>query len=130
MPSRGQLERTSVEDATPQAQVVAAGPAATTKGNTQPVRLYVKGCFYSFFRGQRNTYHDTVLLKLQGVQDQKAAEFYFGKRVAYIYKVRLVCNGRHPWSPCRHHHPAVPRQTRPTRVQHYIQPPTPCRLAA
>ena len=102
MPSRGQLERHSVTDARPEAQVAAEGPKSFGKGNTQPVRLYVKACFYSFFRGQRNTYHDTVLLKLQGVQDQKAAEFYFGKRVAYIYKVRLACNGRMtPRPPCK-----------------------------
>jgi len=27
-----------------------------------------------------------VLLKIQGVNDKKSASYYFGKRVAYIYK--------------------------------------------
>ncbi len=89
MPSRGQLARTNHEttSARPADIISGSGSGERSVGNTQPVRLYVKGCFYSYLRGQRNSYQHTALLKLQGVQDKKAAEFYFGKRVAYIYKV-------------------------------------------
>lgn len=33
-------------------------------------------------------YNHTNLIKIEGVEDQKDADFYLGKRVAYIYKVR------------------------------------------
>eukprot|EP00937_MAST-01D_sp_MAST-1D-sp2_P004931 g4931.t1 len=95
MPSRGQLNRTNYEtaDPAPSAMLAGEGPKTFGKGNTQPVRLYVNGVFYSYLRGQRNSYQHTALLKLQGVQDSKAAEFYFGKRVAYIYKGKVPKNG-------------------------------------
>ena len=59
----------------------------------QPSRLYVKGAFLGFKRGRRNTYHHTSLVKIDGVQDAKAAEFYFGKKIAYIYKATKAVNG-------------------------------------
>ena len=48
-------------------------------------------------RGKKNTYHKTALVHIQGVRDTSSAEFYLGKKVAYIYKVRsallLACRG-------------------------------------
>jgi large subunit ribosomal protein L35Ae len=44
-------------------------------------------------RGRRNTYHHTNLLKLDGVNDKKSSEFYFGKKVAFIYKASTPKNG-------------------------------------
>ena len=38
------------------------------------------------FRGRRNTYHHTNLIKIDGVNDKVTSDFYLGKRVAYIYK--------------------------------------------
>ena len=39
---------------------------------------------------QNTTQH---LVKMEGVNTKKDAEFYFGKRVVYIYKVRLCVAG-------------------------------------
>ena len=39
-------------------------------------------------RGLRNTYCHTSLVKIQGCDTQKDVDFYLGKRIAYIYKVR------------------------------------------
>lgn len=52
----------------------------------QPTRLYIKGTILGYKRGRRNTYHHTALLKLDGVNDLDASKYYFGKKVAYIYK--------------------------------------------
>ncbi|KAJ9660763.1 60S ribosomal protein L33B [Neophaeococcomyces mojaviensis] len=49
-------------------------------------RLYVKGKHLSYQRGKRNTNPNTSLLKIEGVDDTKAAEFYLGKKVAFIYR--------------------------------------------
>ena len=56
---------------------------------SQPVRLYVKGTILGFKRGRRNTYNHTTLINVEGVNDTKAAEFYFGKKIAYIYKAKV-----------------------------------------
>ena len=40
----------------------------------------------SYRRAKNNSYQHTALVKIQGVEDGKAARFYCGKRVAYIYK--------------------------------------------
>jgi large subunit ribosomal protein L35Ae len=40
--------------------------------------------------GKKNTYHNTALVKMEGVEDVDGAQFYLGKRVAYVYKVGSV----------------------------------------
>ena len=45
------------------------------------------------YRGRRNTYHHTSLLKIDGVNDQKSSDFYLGKKVAFIYKAQTVKAG-------------------------------------
>ncbi len=59
--------------------------------------LYVWRIFTNFllpyYRGRRNTYHHTSLLKIDGVNDKEGSNFYFGKKVAYIYKAQKSVSG-------------------------------------
>ena len=43
----------------------------------------------TIFRGRRNTYHHTNLLQIDGCNDKSEADFYLGKRVAYIYRAKV-----------------------------------------
>ena len=49
------------------------------------MRLYVKGAVVSYKRSHTNQYVNQNILKIQGVNDRKSTEFYFGKKVAYVY---------------------------------------------
>jgi large subunit ribosomal protein L35Ae len=46
-----------------------------------------------YCRGRRNTYHHTNLLKIDGVNDKTASDYYLGKKVAYIYKAQAQKSG-------------------------------------
>lgn len=59
----------------------------------QPVRLYTKGLFMGYKRSLKQQTVHTSLLKLDGVSSQTDAKFYFGKRVAYIYKTDTMKKG-------------------------------------
>src|SRR5436190_3804286 len=50
-------------------------------------RLYVRGKHVSYTRGKRNTSPNTSLIKIEGCDNIKHAEFYLGKRIAYVYRV-------------------------------------------
>ena len=39
------------------------------------------------YRSKVAQYENQSLIKIEGVNTAKDAEFYFGKRVAYVYKV-------------------------------------------
>ena len=41
---------------------------------------------FSRISGLRNQYNHTSLIKIQGLEDSKDADFYLGKRVAFVYK--------------------------------------------
>ncbi|PGH23868.1 hypothetical protein AJ80_02117 [Polytolypa hystricis UAMH7299] len=56
-------------------------------------RLYVKGRHLSHQRGKRNTNPNTSLIKLEGVDDSKAASFYLGKKVAFVYRAKREVQG-------------------------------------
>ncbi|KAI9886799.1 MAG: 60S ribosomal protein L33B [Watsoniomyces obsoletus] len=56
-------------------------------------RLYVKGRHLSYQRGKRNTNPGTSLIKIEGVDDTKAATFYLGKKVAFVYRAQKVVRG-------------------------------------
>ncbi|CAI6333345.1 unnamed protein product [Periconia digitata] len=59
----------------------------------QSHRLYVKGKHISYQRGKRNTNPGTSLLKLEGVDSTEAAQWYAGKRVAYVYRAQRTVRG-------------------------------------
>lgn len=56
-------------------------------------KLYVKGTILGYRRGRRNTYHHTSLLKIDGVNDCDSSKYYFGKKVAFIYKAQVLKAG-------------------------------------
>ncbi|CAA9958082.1 hypothetical protein CFE70_001636 [Pyrenophora teres f. teres 0-1] len=56
-------------------------------------RLYVKGKHISYQRGKRNTNPGTSLLKLEGVDNVQDANWYLGKRVAYVYRAQKAIQG-------------------------------------
>jgi large subunit ribosomal protein L35Ae len=55
---------------------------------TQPTRLYVKGTHLGYQRGLRNQNNNTSLIKISGVDTTQAVDFYLGKKIAYITKMK------------------------------------------
>ncbi|KAK8799178.1 60S ribosomal protein L35 [Blastocystis sp. subtype 4] len=60
-----------------------------------PSRLHVKGAILGYRRSKVAQYENQSLIKIEGVNTAKDAEFYFGKRVAYVYKAETMKNGSH-----------------------------------
>ncbi|KAI1872806.1 hypothetical protein JX265_004817 [Neoarthrinium moseri] len=56
-------------------------------------RLYVKGRHLSYQRNRHTTHPNTSLVKIEGVDDTAAANFYLGKKVAYVYKAQKEVRG-------------------------------------
>ncbi|BGP41490.1 60S ribosomal protein L33B [Rhodotorula kratochvilovae] len=56
-------------------------------------RLYQKGRITGQQRGKRNVRTNTNLLQIEGVADAKEAQFYLGKRVAYVYTAQKEIGG-------------------------------------
>jgi len=52
----------------------------------RPPRLHVDGAILGYRRGYRNQYQNVSLIKIKGVDSTQDAEFYFGKKVAFITK--------------------------------------------
>jgi len=61
----------------------------------QPVRLYVKGVFVGYKRSLANQYTHQALIAIDGVKSKEETGFYWGKRVAYIYRASRVIKGSH-----------------------------------
>mmetsp|Transcript_38762 Transcript_38762/g.82350 ORF Transcript_38762/g.82350 Transcript_38762/m.82350 type:complete len:124 (+) Transcript_38762:83-454(+) len=76
-----------------------APPAKTIAKKKYPAkkkavsRLYAKGTILGYKRSKSNTYANTTLLKVDGVLTSKDAEWYLGKKVAYVYKGLKEKNG-------------------------------------
>jgi len=56
-------------------------------------RLYSKGRVLGHKRGKRNTHPNTSLLQIEGVATKEDAQFYLGKRVAYVYHAKREIAG-------------------------------------
>ena len=54
----------------------------------RPGRLYTKAVFTGFKRSLRNQQENVSLLRLDGVNTNKEAAWYVGKRAVYVYKAK------------------------------------------
>ena len=61
---------------------------AITKSAQRGVRLWVRAKFLGFRRSKVQQNVNQAILRLEGVNDRSAAQYYFGKRVAYVYKTK------------------------------------------
>ncbi|KAF8598318.1 hypothetical protein BDV93DRAFT_498870 [Ceratobasidium sp. AG-I] len=55
--------------------------------------LYAKGRILGHKRGKRNTRPNTSLIQIEGVANKEDAQFYLGKRLAYVYKAKREIKG-------------------------------------
>eukprot|EP00997_Jenningsia_sp_PLL12_P009260 NODE_6190_length_525_cov_53.052521_g5426_i0.p1 GENE.NODE_6190_length_525_cov_53.052521_g5426_i0~~NODE_6190_length_525_cov_53.052521_g5426_i0.p1 ORF type:complete len:142 (+),score=3.16 NODE_6190_length_525_cov_53.052521_g5426_i0:39-428(+) len=67
--------------------------AAQGKAKRAPIRLWVKARFLGFRRAKNTQTCSAALLKIEGVNDHQDAQYYFGKRVAHIYKAHNSVRG-------------------------------------
>merc|ERR1711959_530619 len=69
--------------------------AAKQKSNIKKTgsRLYVKGVVAGFKGSLAKQYNHTNLIKIQGVDDAKEAQFYFGKKIMYMYRAKTEKDG-------------------------------------
>ncbi|POR31615.1 60S ribosomal protein L33-A [Tolypocladium paradoxum] len=56
-------------------------------------RLYVKGRHLSYQRSRHVTHSGTSLIKIEGVDNTDAANFYLGKKIAYVYRGQKEIRG-------------------------------------
>jgi large subunit ribosomal protein L35Ae len=69
------------------ASVKAAAPKENKSAKkVESVRLHVAGTVLGHRRSKRKQHNQTSLISIESVQSKSAAQFYLGKRVAYIYK--------------------------------------------
>jgi large subunit ribosomal protein L35Ae len=55
--------------------------------------LYSKGRITGYQRGKRSQNPSTSLIQIETVNTKEDADFYLGKRIAYVYRARKEVNG-------------------------------------
>jgi large subunit ribosomal protein L35Ae len=73
----------------------------------KPTRLYAKAVFTGYTKGKSNQKPNHAILKIEGVSTLDETKFYFGKRVAYVYKTKTEKSGtkvRAVWGKVTRHH--------------------------
>ncbi|KAI7907190.1 ribosomal protein L35Ae-domain-containing protein [Cokeromyces recurvatus] len=63
------------------------------KSITNCIHLYSKGRVLGYERAKRNQNPNVSLIQIEGVKTTKDAQFYLGKRVAYVYRAQREVNG-------------------------------------
>lgn len=58
-------------------------------------RLHSRALVVGYRRSLRKQYRHTSVLRIEGVKERKSADFYLGKRVAYVYKSASKGNALH-----------------------------------
>ncbi|KXS13672.1 ribosomal protein L35Ae, partial [Gonapodya prolifera JEL478] len=58
-----------------------------------PSRLYVRGRVLGYKRGKSVSSPNTSLLSIENVHTPTDANFYLGKRVAFVYRAKRIING-------------------------------------
>lgn len=56
-------------------------------------RLYSKGRILGHKRSKRNSRPNTSLVQIEGVANKEEAQFYLGKRVAFVYRAKREVQG-------------------------------------
>ncbi|KAH9921700.1 60S ribosomal protein L33-A-like protein [Epithele typhae] len=56
-------------------------------------RLYSKGRILGHKRSKRNSRPNTSLLQIEGVANKEDAQYYLGKRVAFVYRAKTEVRG-------------------------------------
>merc|ERR1712138_379517 len=67
--------------------------ASSTEKAKAGSRLYVKGVVAGYRRALTNQKSHTSLIKIQGVDDSKDLQFYLGKKIIYMYRVKNETKG-------------------------------------
>ncbi|KAJ5830523.1 uncharacterized protein N7525_008776 [Penicillium rubens] len=64
------------------------------QGHRQLIRIsFYRGRHLSFQRSKHALTQNTSLVKIEGVDDTKAAKFYLGKKVAFVYRAKREVRG-------------------------------------